>query len=99
MGLLKAFGVSTRKEKKLKETGVAIKGTVARIGENTNVTVNGAYPKNLVCEAAMPDGTMRYFESANVPKTIHPSVIGQQVDIYYDPENPKKYYVDIEKFK
>jgi hypothetical protein len=99
MGLMKILGISTGKEKKLMETGVALNGVIAQIIENTAVTVNGRHPLKLLCEATLPTGEIRYFESGNVSKNTHPSVVGQPIRIYLDPTNPKNYYVDAAAYK
>ena len=99
MGLLKTLGISTGKEKKLKETGIALNGVIKDVAVNNSVSFNGRNPRKLVCEAVLPSGEARYFESGNVSAMTHPSVIGQAITIYVDPNDYKKYYVDAEAYK
>ncbi len=99
MGLLSSLGISTKKEKKLKETGIAINAVVKDISVNNSVSINGRNPRRLVCEGTLPNGTTQYFESGNVSATVHPSVIGQPIMVYVDRNDPKKYYVDAEQYK
>ena len=99
MGFLKTFGITTGKEKKLKENGIALNGVIHDIAVNSSVTINGRNPRKLVCEATLPNGETRYFESGNVSHMIHPSVIGRNIKIYVDPDNHDKYYVDAEEYK
>ena len=66
MGFLKTFGITTGKEKKLKENGIALNGVIHDIAVNSSVTINGRNPRKLVCEATLPNGETRYFESGNV---------------------------------
>jgi hypothetical protein len=99
MGLLKTLGISTGKEKKLKETGIALNGVIKDVAVNNSVSFNGRNPRKLVCTAALPSGELRYFESGNVSAYIQPDVVGQPIMIYVDPKDPKKYYVDAEAYK
>lgn len=99
MGLLKTLGISTGKEKKLRETGIALDGVIRDVAINNSVTINGRNPRKLVCEAVLPNGEARYFESGNVSAMIHPSVIGQAIKIYVDPNDYNKYYVDAAAYK
>ena len=99
MGLLKTFGISTSKEKKLKETGIALNGVIKDVAVNNSVSFNGRNPRKLVCEAILPSGEARYFESGNVSAYIQPDVIGRGITIYVDPNDSKKYYVDAEAYK
>ena len=79
MGLLKTLGISTGKEKKLKETGVALNGVIKDVAVNNSVSINGRNPRKLVCEAILPSGEARYFESGNVSAYIQPDVIGRGI--------------------
>ena len=99
MGLLKTLGINTGKEKKLKENGLALQGTIKEVAINNSVSINGRNPRKLVCTAALPGGELRYFESGNVSAYIQPDVVGQPIMIYVDPKDPKKYYVDAEAYK
>lgn len=97
MGLLQALGLTTNK--KLKETGIAIPAVIAEVAINNSVSINGRNPRKLICEGVIPSGEKRYFESANVSAMTHPSVVGQSITVYIDPQNPNKYYVDAEAYK
>ncbi len=99
MGLFKALGISTGKEKKLRETGIALAGVIKDIAVNNSVTINGRNPRKLVVEATLPTGETRYFESGNVSSMIHPSVVGQPITVYLDPNDYSKYYVDAAAYK
>ena len=81
------------------ETGIALQGVIKDIAVNNSVSINGSNPRKLICEATLPNGQPRYFESGNVSPMIHPSVIGQPITIYVDRDDDSKYYIDVEQYK
>lgn len=99
MGLLRSLGLSTGKEKKLKVTGIELNGVITDIAVNNSVSISGRNPRKLLCEATLPNGETRFFESANVSATIQPSVIGQAIKIFVEPSDYNKYYVDAEAYR
>ena len=99
MGLLQRLGFSGRKQKKLKENGLAITAVIKDIAVNNSVTINGRNPRRLICEGTLPTGESRYFESGNVSPLIHPDVIGRTINVYLDPEDYTNYLVDAEAYK
>ena len=99
MGLLRALGISTGKEKKLVENGIKIEAVIVRMDYNTAVSINGRNPMKLICDGCLPNGLSKLFESGNVSPMTHPEVIGKTINVYVDPENYDRYYVDAQAYK
>ena len=88
-----------RKIKWLLENGQVIHGTVTEIVFNTCVNVNGRHPRVVYCSYQDPGTGMIYqFKSRNIYDSITNCIaIGDSIDIYVDPENYAKNYVDVDK--
>lgn len=81
---------------RLLETGVQAEGIITDVVINLQVTVNGRHPYKAECQVTDPaTGEIYLYSSGNVMKKID-YLVGRSVTVYYDPDDRKKYYVDIE---
>ena len=81
---------------RLLETGVQAEGIITDVVINLQVTVNGRHPYKVECQVTDPaTGEIYLYSSGNVMKKID-YLVGRSVTVYYDPDDRKKYYVDIE---
>lgn len=87
------------KTKWLLENGRVIHGTVTNINVNFSVRVNGRHPRVVYCSYQDPGTGMIYqFKSRNIYEDQANCIaIGDSIDIYVDPENYAKNYVDVDK--
>lgn len=87
------------KAKWLLENGQVIHGTVTEIDFNPCVHVNGRHPRVVYCSYQDPGTGMIYqFKSRNIYDSITNCIaIGDSIDIYVDPDNYAKNYVDVDK--
>ncbi len=87
-------------EKRLKQNGVMVYATYIETVMNTSYQVNGCSPYNIICEWINPEDNQKYiFKSKNIwynpTNTIEEKKI-QQFAVYIDPNNKKKYTVDVD---
>lgn len=91
--------VAIRKRNNMKmllERGAQAEGVIKDVVRNLQVTVNGRHPFRAECEVTDPVTGEKYlYSSGNVMKKID-YLVGSRVTVYYDPDDRKKYYVDIE---
>ena len=85
------------KNNKLAETGQHIYGTIESIERDTSVTVNGRHPFRVYCNYKNPADGMTYkFKSDCLYFNPNDSYkVGDSVDVFVNPDNYKKYYVEI----
>ena len=87
-------------EKRLKISGTAIYATYVETIMNTSFQVNGRSPYNIICEWNNPADNQKYiFKSKNIwynPENTIAERNIQQFPVYIDPNNMKKYAVDID---
>lgn len=89
-------GHLNKKSKRLKECGTKCYADVVNTYTNFSVRVNGRNPYRLECTCTDPwTAQLRTFKSHNLWEDPG-YLLGQQVPVYIDSKNPKKYYVDIE---
>lgn len=82
--------------KRLLETGQQAEGIITDVVRNLQVTVNGRHPYKAECQVTDPvTGEIYLYSSGNIMKKID-YLIGRSVTVYYDPDDRRKYYVDIE---
>ncbi len=85
-----------RKNKKLLESGKHLRATVDRIHVDDDVTVNGRHPYQIYCTYNDEvSGLIYKFKSGDLyfdPTECYKQ--GDYIDVYVDPDNYKKYYVD-----
>jgi len=81
----------------LKQRGKRLATTVQRIDMNAHLTVQGLHPYRIVTQWRDPfGGTVRTFESDYVWVDPTPYVDGRAVNVFVDPDDPSRYYVDLE---
>lgn len=72
-----------------------IYATITQLCEDDKAKkVRGKAPHYLVCTAAA-EGQRRVFESYGFFTEPPADIIGKQIKVYIDPQNPKNYYVDL----
>lgn len=82
-------------ERKLMKSGIRISAEEICIDKNRKVKVKGRHPYIIYCRAYDPRiGEMREFASKNCYEKLKKYNI-REVDIYLDPNNPKKHFVDV----
>lgn len=83
--------------KRLIENGNFIWAQITEVAPNYNVTVNGRHPYIVYCQFQDVEGTVHIFKSRDInfdPQTLFKS---EQVRVYVDNNNYKKYFVDIDE--
>lgn len=98
MGIVFLLVAVRRKKKKqyLMQNGRKIFAEVTGGSRNYYYEVNGRHPWKLECKYDDPStGAVYLFASGNI-RTDPQFYVGQQVAVYVDGENYKKYYVDVE---
>lgn len=83
------------RKKRLIANGDQLTGTIVAVNLNMSVTVNGYHPYRADCEVFDPNSGERYlYRSENTMEDIS-GFVGMSVTVYADPNNRKKYYVDV----
>lgn len=86
-------------QNKLKENGISISAEFMEIRRNNSYSVNDVHPYNIICKWTNPTTGENYiFKSENIwlnPKHIISNYNISHFTIYYNPNNIKKYYMDI----
>lgn len=87
-------------EKRLKSMGNAVYAKYTETIINTSYTVNGKSPYNIICEWINPADNQKYiFKSKNIWFNPENTLMERgivQIPVYIDPNNVKKYYVDVD---
>lgn len=93
---LLVLGKRRKKKQSLMQNGRRVMAEVTGGSRNYNYAVNGRHPWKLECKYEdIYTGALYLFSSGNI--WIDPELyIGQQVAVYVDADNYKKYYVDVE---
>lgn len=83
-------------KKKWKKKGVKYRAEIIGIVPNMHCTINGIHPYQVECKAWDPEnGCEILFRSGNY--LTDPSYSGiTEVDVYVNPKNKRKYYVDVQ---
>ncbi|MCR5417206.1 MAG: DUF3592 domain-containing protein [Pseudobutyrivibrio sp.] len=86
-----------KKNENLIANGRKLVGEVEEIGLNYQVMINGRHPYIVYAKYVDPTyGYIYKFKSGSVYFNPHDSYdIGDSIDIYVDPSNMKKHYVDV----
>lgn len=93
LGIIICIVTKKRQGKKsLKETGIKTTGTIVDVNVNTSVEINGENPVKLTCSV---DGKM-YTVKAKTFLQKCKYRAGDKLDFYFDPNNSKKYLVDLD---
>lgn len=85
------------RNKKLLDRGQHVYAVIESINLNLRVTINGRNPYMVFCSYKNPsDGIIYKFKSENLMFNPNDSYkVGDNVDVYIEPENLKHYYVDV----
>ncbi len=75
--------------KKLKENGRKVWAVITNVSPNYSVTINGRHPYILTCEY---NGAI--FQT-DYMKAVTSDLVGKNVTVYVDEEDPAKYFVDL----
>lgn len=82
-----------KKKKNLIENGLTLNARIIDFSVNTRIEVNHEHPFIIVAE--YDDGIQKHrFKSENVWQHITTQQLGQNVTIYYEPNNMDNYYMD-----
>ncbi len=83
-------------KKRLLTSGIMLKGVITNVTVDTSVRVNGRNPVKAECEVVDPQTGEKYLYSSDGVFNGLDSYIGAQVDVYVDPDDRSKSYVDLE---
>lgn len=86
---------------RLKESGQLVVADLIAVDINRNIHVNRRHPFFLRCEWKDPlTGQLNTFKSGFIWTDPTPLINNRKkIDVYIDPNNPKKYYVDITPYE
>ena len=84
------------RRKKLKEDGECVAATVTGLGSGS-VLVNRRHIPRLICSFTDTDGTTYIFKSAYLRLDPLPYLPDGKVTVYYDRDNMKHYFVDVDE--
>ncbi len=85
-----------RKIQVLKKNGVPIKAEVTGVAINTSVQANGRSPYQIVSQWQNPaTSKIHVFSSENIWFDPSDYILGEQITVLIERNNPEKYYVDI----
>ncbi len=94
--MLIVVGAIDGKKRKLMETGEQAEGIITAVNLDYAVRVNNRHPFRAECKVTDPViGAVYLYSSPRVTSDIR-HLEGCAVTVYYDPNNRKNYYVDIE---
>lgn len=83
--------------KRMLENGRYINACVVEVKQNLLVKINRFHPWYVICEGTNPyTGEKMYFRSADVRENLS-YLLGTQLRVFTDPENPKNYYVELHR--
>ncbi|MBQ7981299.1 MAG: DUF3592 domain-containing protein [Oscillospiraceae bacterium] len=95
-GLFFTNVIAGGKRRKLMANGERVTGTITDIITVTNVRINGRHPYKAECEVVdYLTGEKYLYSSKQVINDIS-YMIGSTVDVYVDPSDKSKYYVDLD---
>ena len=84
------------KRKKLMENGDRVSGTITDVITVTNVRINGRHPYKAEVEVIDPYTGEKYLYSSKQVINDITYMVGSAVDVYVDPNDKSKYYVDLD---
>jgi len=94
IGIIPAIKNGNRK--KLIETGIQAVGTITGVSADRSVRINGRHPYKAECEVVDEYTGERYLYSSEGVMGNISYLIGQQVTVYYNPDDRSKYYIDLD---
>ncbi len=92
-------GVKSGGKKRLKTNGVRMTGVITNDVVITNVTINGYHPHKAECEVVDSYTGERYLYSSDSVMNDISCYIGSEVDVYVDPDDKSRSYVDLESLQ
>lgn len=88
--------LSRGKKKKLMATGEKTEGLITNVYIDRSISYNKRHPYRADCEVTNPvTGEVYLYSSERVMNNIM-HLQGRLVDVYYDPNNRGKYYIDLD---
>lgn len=94
-GLIFSNIIKSRHNRWLSEHGTRIQAKVTVIEMDNSVSSNHRHPFRIICQCKMPDGTVREYLSDPIWYDPEGVLTSDMVDVYIDPENGKRYCVDL----
>jgi hypothetical protein len=91
--------VKASQDTKRKKTGKRLQLPIAYIDVNPHITVNGFPANYIICQEQDPytGQTIQQYKSKNIFRDLFSEMqVGDLVDVYVDPQNPNKYFVDVD---
>ncbi len=96
-GMLAARAAGRRREAALRLHGRRVQARFQAVERNASVTVNGVQPWRIVCQWQDPrTGLLHVFRSRNLWFDPTSYVRAQELTVFVDPRNPRRYVVDVE---
>lgn len=88
--------IAMRRKKWLLKNGIKISTEYQQVGVNRRLNVNGNHPFIIISQYVHPEkNTLYTFESDNIWYNPEKFITNKTIDVLVDPNNYKKYYVDI----
>lgn len=95
-GMIAVRGGRRRKEAELRLRGRRVQARFQSVERNTSLEVNGRNPWRILCQWQDPaTGLLHVFKSQNLWFDPAPYVQVQELTVFVDPTNPKRYVVDV----
>lgn len=81
---------------RLMQSGTKLEAKVVGFDYNENFSVNGRHPYIIEVESLFETGERCRFLSGNVWEPLGEEILGRSADVYLEPGNPDKYFVDVD---
>jgi hypothetical protein len=79
---------------RLKKFGLPIETQFQKVELNEGIAINGKHPYRIISQC-VKDGELYVFHSENIWSDISNEVMVDKITVWVDPDNMKKYYMDI----
>lgn len=100
-GIGAGFLVVLRRRRRLREelmsSGRCVRARVSGVLQNRSIQVNGRHPYRLLCRYTDEEGTVHEFRSQDLDFNPEGLLRSDEVDVYFDPYNMDRYYVDVQR--
>ncbi len=97
--LLRSSIKGKRGKKRLLESGTKLTGRITNVVADTKIRINGQNPCKAECEVTDPATGEKYLYSSDGVMNDLYSFIGASVDVYIDPSDKSKSYIDLESIR
>ena len=95
-GILIATRLRARRDEYLRTCGTPVKAKVQGVELNTSLAVNGRHPFRIVAHWQNPTTSeLHIFESRNLWFDPSDYITDEEITVFIETNNPKKYYVDV----